>query len=703
MFELLQNPFVVLGVTPRSTKADINEAFEDALLDADGVKDERSLNLARQAIFTPNERVAAELGYLLELRPSEARKALKSTSFEKWVGVAQSAQGVARANAFAEAVGRSLGTNDSRSIALQLLASWSEIDPKNVWLQIKEERSLSDFGTVSEGDVRRGLDRLREAHADKVVASLDRNEDLPTIFTALLDEDLIPQDRMGDKFTSSLVASYAHRTSGSLANAADHSLASLKSFVESGSDQAFQDFEQDLSKWDRFAQPLQLANEIKGADELHSQELYEQVRSYALELANEAGRHDDAARITRLAESVFAELPAAAVQLRQDSEALDKIVEHSAKAKALAPLVQAITRAREDLFRTSQLLSSHGFMPDAPDPIGTIRRCIEVLLTPDLPLGIRDAGVHMVRGLAIEMFNEREDILNAKTLTSYLAGVNRWFSKEVCDQIANDDLELAKNLGMQRLKSSMKAGEWKRSQSICAELRSISSGKESANLQEIDRIIDEKLRSRRASIIVWGGIAAMAVGFMIFSNSGTSDYSSNYDYGANAGEVEMPAGEASGSLSGPVPQSGPDEGQAEIVPTYGLGTLALPQLRYCVRQGERLNVARGMVESYQQQSKFNAATSDYNLLCGSYRYDYRDMATVRAEIGQMRDQLSKDASQIVGQSGISSSPSYSLPSAPDLGSGASIPPGDEPSEGLDQGEVSSSDAPLNAYGETGGQ
>jgi hypothetical protein len=306
-----ENPFVVLGVTPRSTKVDVNEAFEDALLDAHDVNEERRLNLARQALFTPNERVAAELGYLLELRPSDARKALTSKAFEHWVEVAESTQGVARANALAEAMSSCTQTDACRSLTLNLLDCWSGINPKEIWQQVSEARSISDFGSIAETDIRRGLDRLRHAHAEKAVTHLEGNSDLPAVFTDLLEAEIIPNDRVGEKFVSALVASYAQRTSGALANAADLSLECLKDFVRSGSDQAFRDFEYELANWDRLAQPLQLASQTKGADELHSQELYEKVRSHALALANEEARHSDAARITRLAESIFAELPSA--------------------------------------------------------------------------------------------------------------------------------------------------------------------------------------------------------------------------------------------------------------------------------------------------------------------------------------------------------------------------------------------------------
>ena len=700
MFDLRENPFVVLGVTPRSTKADVNEAFEDALLDAHDVNEERRLNLARQALFTPNERVAAELGYLLELRPSDARKALTSKAFEHWVEVAESTQGVARANALAEAMRRCTQTDACRSLLLNLLDCWSGINPKEIWQQVSEARSISDFGSIAETDIRRGLDRLRHAHAEKAVAHLEGNSDLPAVFTDLLEAEIIPNDRVREKFVSALVASYAQCTNGALANAADRSLECLKDFVRSGSDQAFRDFEYELADWDRLAQPLQLASQTKGADELHSQELYEKVRSHALALANEEARHSDAARITRLAESIFAELPSAQGQLRQDSETLDEILEHSAKAKVLAPLADAIAEAREDLFWTSQHLTKHGFVISAPDPIGKIRRSFEGLLTPDLPIELRDDGARILRGLAVELFNERQDILNAKSLTAYLASDGRWFSQDVNAQIAADDRELAKNLGMQHLQSAMKGGEWKRAKKICSELLALASGPEVSDLQNINQIIEEKIRSRRTSQFVWGGIAALVIGFLVFSDDKPSGYDPDYSYDSMSDSVEMPADSAVAAPSLPSTKTDiPADTQEEVAPSYGGGALSLPQLRYCIRQGERLNAARSMVDSYQQQSKFNAAITDYNTRCGSFQYDHRDMATVRSEIDQVREKLNADAAAIVGPSG--ATPSYRQPTYPGIGIGNSDT-SDGYNPGRDSSEADETAEPLNPYGERDG-
>jgi hypothetical protein len=344
-------------------------------------------------------------------------------------------------------------------------------------------------------------------------------------------------------------------------------------------------------------------------------------------------------------------------------------------------------------------LTKHGFVSSAPDPIGRIRKSFDGLLTPDLPIELRDDGARILRGLAVELFNERQDILNAKSLTAFLASDGRWFSHEVNAQIAADDRELAKNLGMQHLQSAMKGGEWKRAKEICSELLALASGTEVSDLQNISQVIEEKIRSRRTSQFVWGGIAALVIGYLAFSDNEPSGYDPEYSYDSMSDSVEMPADSAVAAPSLPSATTDiPADVQQEVAPSYGGGTLSLPQLRYCIRQGERLDAARSMVDSFQQQSNFNAAVTDYNTRCGSFQYDHRDMATVRSEIDQVRDQLNTDAAAIVGPS--DATPSYRQPTYPGIGTGNDTSNGYN--FGTDSSESDESADPLNPYGEADG-
>jgi hypothetical protein len=68
-FDLLENPFSVLGIEPSASLEKITDAFDDAL--ADGTAPESDLAAAREALVSPRRRTAAELSFLLDTNPRE--------------------------------------------------------------------------------------------------------------------------------------------------------------------------------------------------------------------------------------------------------------------------------------------------------------------------------------------------------------------------------------------------------------------------------------------------------------------------------------------------------------------------------------------------------------------------------------------------------------------------------------------------------
>jgi hypothetical protein len=655
VFGLEDNPFTILDVTPRSTKADIHDAVEEARLDAEGVEAERRLDGARQALIAPNERLRAELSYLLELRPAEARKALRARTHQDWLDVAHDAEGLSRLNALIEALSKIPDAGSADPLFQGVITGWSEISAKSILTQINEDRSVAGFSEAQLPDVRTALGELRDFHASKALEAIDRVGNLPAFLTDLLANTLLPEKRAGEAFVTALLDGYAKRVGGDLASYADRALLSLGSYAASGSDADYALFEEALEAWDALAQPLQLVSEAKGADEAHSKELYEQIRSKAIDLANDEDRHHEALQITKLSERVFAELPWAAEALKKDAQTLNNVIADKTRDQHLLPLAAALNEAREDLFWTSRHLSTHGFWSSAPDPIGAIWDAYVGLLSHEVDQEVRDIGANLVRNLSITLFNERQEPLQAKMLTSQLAADADWFSQDIRDQIAEDDEYLDRSVKLQRLLDTMKREEWKRAKELCENLIQISPASELDALRKIETIINQKIWSRNFKRVVWGGIAAVIVAAIIFNGGGSSNYdepayvdayAADYDEGS---EIEVPE---------PVlPQ------QEEVPPSpYSVGALSLAELRYCLRQSERLDLARDLVESYSQQTRFNSAISDFNSRCSSFQYYDGDMAVARSELSGMRAKLMAEAEEIVGQGDVPPPPIYTAPS-----------------------------------------
>jgi len=665
---LRDNPFCVLEVTPRSSKSDIHDAVEDARLDAEGgVEEERRLEIARQALIAPNERLRAEVGYLLELRPADARKALRSKSFDQWIEIASSAVGLAKLNALVEALSLARSIEPAKAALMALVDGWKQIDPKPIVTRINEERSVAGFGEAQLADVRMALEELRQSHAARALQGVSQIVPVHAMLSDLLSADLVPSHRTGEAFVSALLESYGKLVSGALASSEDRALSSLAAFCDSGSDEEFAKFEKDLQEWDAIAQPLQLVSEAFGADEAHSKELYVRVRSKAIDLANDEDRHHDALRITRLSARVFAELPWAKEALEKDARDLDEIIANTTRSEFLLPLASALEAAREDLAATSRQLSTHGFSAITPMPVGAVWKAYAGLLSNDVDEEVRGIGANMVRNLAITLFNDRQDASQAHVITTQLSADARWFPKEMRDRIAEDDSFLDRSLKLDRLLDAMKRGQWKRSKEMCSALMLSSPASELDNLRKIETLISEKLRARTKNIVVWGGIGAVVLGLII--SDGGSGSSSNetagYDdtYTANSYD---PVTSAGNDITVEMPSADPAEALEEESPPplYGSEALSLAELRYCLRQSERIDLARNLAVNYSQQSRLNSAVSDFNSRCGSFRYRQEDMAIAQAEIGGMMGTLRSDARSMVGaDDGPESSPLVSPPGA----------------------------------------
>jgi hypothetical protein len=63
-FNLLKNPFIILGIDPAATNEQVISAFEDALTDARG--SETELSEAKHLLLNPRLRLQAELSWFLD-------------------------------------------------------------------------------------------------------------------------------------------------------------------------------------------------------------------------------------------------------------------------------------------------------------------------------------------------------------------------------------------------------------------------------------------------------------------------------------------------------------------------------------------------------------------------------------------------------------------------------------------------------------
>ena len=72
--------------------------------------------------------------------------------------------------------------------------------------------------------------------------------------------------------------------------------------------------------------------------------------------------------------------------------------------------------------------------------------------------------------------------------------------------------------------------------------------------------------------------------------------------------------------------------------------LSVAQIRWCLREGIRIEVLRPMPTTNSQIDQFNAVVADYNSRCGSFRYRERTLTRARREVERVRAEIVTNAS-----------------------------------------------------------
>lgn len=652
--QLTDNPFTILGVSPRSRRGEINDAHQDGLLDAETADDERKLDMARQALFTPRDRLSAELSYLLGMRPSDARAALKSRSSAEFEKAAENVDSVARTNLLAEAASLATSSDDTRRIVDLLLAAHADIDESDLHRTLEEERSVSGFGPVSRSDIASELKAITERHAAVALDAFGRFDAAAGEILRVVEVRCAAATLRQDRLAISLLAQYERLVSPKLESETSAISSLLDDYVNDLSGRGiFPEVERRLVDWDKIAQPLQRADEHLGADEVHSQRLHKEVRRAVLTLANEHERHADALRLSELAQKLFAELPSAAAQLATDVESLVSLEQDHRIASILMPLATAIDAAEANLTKTSASIARSGFTVTSPDPVGAIRRLYGEIVDNQRDQDVIAGAVRIVRSLSIALHNEQEDCEGATIILDYLFLVVDRLPKELGDALRRDRNTLERTTASVRLAEALKSGKWKDAKNHCAILMETDDPEERARFIQMQRQIDEKISSARTSSFVNWGVLGLIALVVIYSNSGSSADKATEEAAYASSEdplADEPTGNADEQSAASAEATVASDDGIETPPApYSTSSLSISELRYCLKQTERLEASRTAVNSYPQQNRFNSEVSDFNSRCGRFNYDQRDKAVVDGEIALETERLRQEGIELVGQ------------------------------------------------------
>lgn len=664
-FDLLANPFAVIGVSLRATRAQISDAIEDALFADDSSVRQRELDNARQALFSPRTRLEAEIGFFSRIDGEAVGEVLVSLRRGKAAQAADILADFDRANYLAHRC--SAGNGEARARTAKSLAyTYDEVSFDQLVADIRNARKDSGFGAVDIENARRAFNFIRGRHAE---AALDGLLSLPTgpeVVASLAGELAGPQSGRHE-FLAQLINQYEVRMGTEIERAADEVLSELGKLGEQHSASSIQLFEAALLGWDRLAQPLQVADAASGIDEPHSRELFGSIRERCLALCNDQAKYTLAASISAIAKRVFAELPDVASLIENDLAALGDLVANERLEATLTPLTKLVETASGDLAKLGR---------DARNPRNSIEfNALLAEFDSALATGnpaLSELAVSLVRSLAIKLANDTEDHQGALAITNALLLRENQLANDTVYQLQYDRDILKENAEAASMKPITSAPSLSTINGCGFKLYGHTDGKPDGSYLATYyfvllfvpifpiaryRVIAEGNRylflakGPFRSFDVWHLlISIVIIAAIAFNMSQPSEStSSNQSYAVQQPDDTAPVS----NLPAPPEERqaiGSDDGQETIPPLSSYGTdFDRSQVRYCMMQKERLQSAKAAATdpTEGQAQRFNSAVEGFNSRCSSFRYHDYDMTAVEQEIAGKSARLRSEGAAIV--------------------------------------------------------
>lgn len=672
-FDLTNNPFHLLDISVRDHRERVVEAHEEVL--ASGRVDEGVLAKAQQSVLTPRGRLDAEVRWLPGVVPSHAREILlrvQQGALGKASEALGSLRGLDKANLAADLCIRSSG---QIRYVHELLESYGEFTAADVLDTLTRSRSVSGFPAPDQQQVEKALANLKIAHSKAAITCISAAGGPGAEMLGIVEAFLGCHEDAAKHLLDLIVREYDAWSEPRLGEIRERIKTAISEYREGHCPNPVDQIVELLAEWDEISQPVQLLEESKGHEEPRSREIYEIVRDFCLWLANENDHYEEALTISRALLNTFPELPAVAAQLSKDVDVLENLAIQAKSSKLMGPLVEAYEAARERISDFDAGLVVHDFGPDAH---GLVKRLYDAFADAAASAAgteLADMPWMVVRGLAIDLNNEHSSPDAAcKVLEGLLAHRGTAPSRAVLDRLRADQRTLSRNLKWEELKRC--SGEASASISIISELLEDADDPERSALLKLRATLERK-RTAKTRRVLWALAAAAAVGFVMHIDAtNESSYSPRSSTTApparSASTVTSPPslalrpnrdrqGAASGT-GGPFdePDTGPDTSRpssttALLPPSTAPGLLALPEeripspgfdrtlgrneVRYCIFQGERLDLLRDLVTADWQIDRFNEMVSGFNSRCSSFRYQEGVLQAVQAELSERRYEL----------------------------------------------------------------
>lgn len=337
---LQQNPFALLGVTTRDDRRRIVEMAEEKSLKLD----HDACQKARSDLTSPRTRLSAEMSWLPGVSPRKAALLVSALHSDPMsIREESDLPTLAHLNLLAAAFEAVDGNDSAEYVAdfiRQMACLLDELSVDQVLRDINQDRSVSGFPEVKDADqVEAELPERKRYFRNTIKDALNR---LPTAslveaMTLAVGGITREGEDHAPELIDELVESYEVEAQDFFQKEAENAEKLIKAVKDSAPSgegvvkPLVDKLEVVASNWDKVAQPIQLSAKARGIRHAPSYEIFNSIRSLAIDLFNEHGMLAQSQRLIGLSRKLFAEVPEVAEKVEQDLEALAQISQNPQK------------------------------------------------------------------------------------------------------------------------------------------------------------------------------------------------------------------------------------------------------------------------------------------------------------------------------------------------------------------------------------
>jgi len=653
-FDIFNQPFYLLGITPSANAEEIAEAFEDRL--SEGEVQQSELLSARQSVTNPKQRIKAELASFLDTPDRAANTLLDrikvNANLASLKDEAARLSPISSANLIAH-----IASQHPADVAILrgLVRAHANIDVEILAEKIKQIRKSANLPYPTSEQLHEALHDLFEAHYKAVFEGYSNIDEavkpVSLCYATLCDESEISSKealegllRSYSQFISSDLAKYEANIQQACARLTTENISERLSEL---SDEIITN----LKDWKSLISPIVSMEGKKGRDEPRASSLFSSIRDTCLQLANDRDEYIVALKLTDAEFFAFSELPQASEQLEADRTQLQKLLRQKRDYEQILPLSEAINEAKKDFKKLIQDLKKEGFSASSGGSITKIYNefisCVDATRGTD---GADNPWI-LIRDLALELNNEYNEPIATRAIIVGISIIakNTLVTPKVREFLEADAAQLERNILEQELVASFEAKKSSKSIDIIRKL--LINCNDEKEKETFLALMDKAKQEQRSSYVRWG-FWAIFVGFIAYANifdarKPTNLPPNNYVYPTNQDNEraspaansrsyeETTSGRSMDETNGPLTESKPEAGE-------GL-SLGRANVRYCLFQEARLNALRELVKENDTINSFNQLTHDWNNRCGNYKYLERDMNAVKSELSQNLEYLKSQA------------------------------------------------------------